>query len=78
MGARHDDDDGDDGDRDTVSEEDRAAELALCKEAAIGAPAAISELEARFFPEIARALRTLDRSGDARAPFRKSRRCIDM
>jgi len=50
-----------------MSEDDRAAELALCATAATGDERAIAELEARFFHEIPRALRTLDKGGDLTA-----------
>ena len=42
----------------------RASELALCARCAAGEPAALTELEARYFPEIDRALARLDREGD--------------
>lgn len=46
---------------------ERDAELTLCRAAATGDPRAIAELETRFFGEIGRALRTLDKSGDLTA-----------
>jgi len=49
----------------------RAAELALCARCASGDAAAIAELEARYFPEIDRALVTLDREGDLVAEIRQ-------
>ena len=39
-------------------------ELYLCCACAAGVPAALAELERRYFPEIDRALRKLDRDGD--------------
>ena len=49
----------------------RAAELALCARCASGDAAAIAEIEARYFPEIDRALVTLDREGDLVAEIRQ-------
>jgi len=44
--------------------EERIAELALCCACVAGDPRALDELERRYFPEIDRALRKLDRDGD--------------
>jgi RNA polymerase sigma-70 factor (ECF subfamily) len=48
----------------TPRTDERLAELRLCCACAAGHPAAIAELEHRYFPEIDRVLRNLDRSGD--------------
>lgn len=55
----------------TVVADARAAELALCARCASGDAAAIAELEARYFPEIDRAITALDREGDLVAEVRQ-------
>jgi RNA polymerase sigma-70 factor, ECF subfamily len=42
----------------------RMEELELCCACAAGVPAALAEFERRFFPEVDRALRNIDRGGD--------------